>query len=93
MSREALDRVYSNIDSSFEKHVKQIQGFIRQPTISNTGEGMEEGAEYLKGVYEGLGCDIAEIRETPGWPVVYGEINVGAEKTPHHLHDVRLYAG
>ncbi len=81
MVNDALERVYTNIDHSFEKHVKQVQGFIRQPTVSNTGEGMEEGAEYLRKVYEGLGCNIAEIRETPGWPVVYGEIDAGAEKT------------
>lgn len=77
----ALRRVYDQIDASFDKHVKQVQGFIRQPTISNTGEGMEEGAEYLRNVYEDLGCQIAEIRETPGWPVVYGEYDSGAEKT------------
>ena len=76
-----LTRVYKRIDTDIDKHINQIQGFIRQPTISNTGEGMKEGAEYLKEVYEKLGCQIAEIRETPGWPVVYGEYDAGAEKT------------
>ena len=78
---EELERVYDLIDRDFEKHVKQIQEFIRQPTISNTGEGMMEGAQYLRGIYEKLGCQIVEIRETPGWPVVYGEYDVGADKT------------
>ena len=76
-----LTRVYKRIDTDIPRHIKQIQGFISQPTISNTGEGMTEGAEYLKEVYEKLGCQIAEIRETPGWPVVYGEYDAGAEKT------------
>jgi acetylornithine deacetylase/succinyl-diaminopimelate desuccinylase-like protein len=76
-----LTRVYSRIDRDIDRHIKQIQGFIRQPTISNTGEGMKEGAEYLREVYEKVGCQIAEIRETPGWPVVYGEYDAGVEKT------------
>lgn len=81
MKHENLQRVYHHIDNNFENHVKNIQEFIRQPTISNTGEGMEEGAEHLRGVYEKLGCQIAEIRETPGYPVVYGEIDAEASKT------------
>lgn len=81
MVTDTLKQVYANIDENFEKHVEQVQGFIRQPTISNTGEGMKEGSEYLRKVFQGLGCQIAEIRETPGWPVVYGELDVGAEKT------------
>jgi acetylornithine deacetylase/succinyl-diaminopimelate desuccinylase-like protein len=76
-----LTKVYARIDNDIDRHIKQIQGFIRQPTISNTGEGMKEGAEYLREVYEKLGCEIAEIRETPGWPVVYGEYDADAEKT------------
>ena len=81
MVSDVLQRVYDDIDANINKHIGNLQGFIRQPTISNTGEGMEEGAEYLRKVYEGLGCQIAEIRETPGWPVVYGEYDAGAEKT------------
>jgi acetylornithine deacetylase/succinyl-diaminopimelate desuccinylase-like protein len=79
--QDELQHVYNKIDQNSEKHVKKIQEFIRQPTISNTGEGMKEGAEYLRETYERLGCQIAEIRETPGWPVVYGEYDAGAEKT------------
>ena len=81
MSEPVLKRVYKDIDRNFGDHVKRIQEFIRQPTISNTGEGMSEGAEYLRSVYEGLGCKVAEIRETPGWPIVYGEYDAGAERT------------
>ena len=66
MSKPALQRVYEDVDSHIGEHIKRIQAFIRQPTISNTGEGMREGAEYLRYVYEKLGCEVAEIRETPG---------------------------
>ncbi len=74
-------KIYNRIDQDSKKHIKQIQDFIRQPTISNTGEGMKEGADHLRAIYENLGCQIAEIRETPGWPVVYGEYDAGAGKT------------
>ena len=76
-----LDRIYSQIDKDQNKHVEKIREFIRQPTISNTGEGMKEGAELLRGYFENLGCKIAEIRPTPGWPLVYGEYDARAEKT------------
>lgn len=79
--QDELDKVYNVIDRDNKRHIHQIQEFIRQPTISNTGEGMKEGAHHLQKIYEKIGCQIAEIRETPGWPVVYGEYDAGAEKT------------
>ena len=78
---QELERVYLRIDREINNHIKKIQSFIRQPTISNTGEGMEEGAEKLRLIYQELGCQIAEIRPTPGWPIVYGEYDAGKKRT------------
>ena len=78
---EDVDLVFKRIDEDLDRHIEKIQEFIRQPTISNTGEGMQEGAEYLRDTFSGLGCQVAEISKTPGWPIVYGEYDAGAEKT------------
>ena len=76
-----LDEIYSHIDHKINEHTEKLREFIRQPTVSNTGEGMEEGAELLKSYFEELGCQTVEISPTPGWPVVYGDLDAGAEKT------------
>jgi acetylornithine deacetylase/succinyl-diaminopimelate desuccinylase-like protein len=76
-----LEKVYDHIDASYEHHVERIREFIRQPTISNTGVGMEKGATLLLSYFEHLGCKKTEIAQTPGWPVVYGYYDAGAKRT------------
>lgn len=76
-----LDQVYRNIDEHIDGHIARLREFIRQPTISNTGEGMKEGAQLLQGYLQKLGCQKVDILPTPGWPVVYGDLNAGAKKT------------
>ena len=63
---EDVDLVFKRIDKDQQGHIEKIQEFIRQPTISNTGEGMEEGAEYLQNTFTGLGCQISEVHWREG---------------------------
>ena len=76
-----LKHIHEYIDMNLNKHIAKLREFLRQPTISNTGEGMEEGAELLKTYLKELGCQKVEIVPTPGWPVVYGDYQAGAERT------------
>ena len=41
---EELKKVYQNIDDHFDEHVERLQKWIRQPSISNSGEGIQESA-------------------------------------------------
>jgi len=83
-----LERIYSNIDKNLDWHISRIQECIRQPSISQTGEGIEECGRLFARYFSELGCDRV-IVEYPGmtkWgiegnPVVYGEYDAGAEKT------------
>ncbi len=83
-----LEKIYSTIDSNLEWHISRIQECIRQPSISQTGEGIEECARLFAGYFSELGCRKSTV-EHPGiteWgiegnPVVYGEYDADAEKT------------
>jgi len=85
---EELNKVYSYIDEHIDEHVVNLQKWIQQPSISNTGEGMQESAEMVKGFFDQLGCQQTKVYDVgvtewgqQGNPVVYGKCDEGAEKT------------
>lgn len=78
--RNAGEAVFRYIDENFETYVKKVQEALRVPSVSYTGEGIAETAEIVAGMIRELG-GTAEIVPTPGHPVVYGELDSGAEHT------------
>ena len=48
ISSDELKKVYSYIDAHIDDHVENLQKWIRQPSISNSGEGIPESAEMVK---------------------------------------------
>ena len=85
---DELKKVFEHIDANIDQHVANLQKWIQQPSVSNTGEGIQESAEMVKSFFDQLGCQQTEIYE-PGltdWgqqgnPVVYANCDEGAEKT------------
>ncbi|MEJ5199084.1 MAG: M20/M25/M40 family metallo-hydrolase [Anaerolineae bacterium] len=90
----SLERVYRIIDEQFDAHLERVRTLVRQPSISGDGTGMAETAAMVADLIVEAGGR-AEIVPTPGWPVVYGEINVGAPKTllVYGMYDVQPVAG
>jgi acetylornithine deacetylase/succinyl-diaminopimelate desuccinylase-like protein len=85
---EELKKIYQYVDDHFDEHVERLQKWIRQPSISNSGEGIQETAEMVKGFYDELGCQQSKVYDTgvtewglPGNPVVYAKCDEGAPKT------------
>src|ERR1700683_2125991 len=85
---DELKKVYDYIDDHFDEHVERLQKWIRQPSISNSGEGIPETAEMVKGFFDELGCQQSRVYDTgvtewglPGNPVVYAKCDEGAPKT------------
>jgi acetylornithine deacetylase/succinyl-diaminopimelate desuccinylase-like protein len=85
---EDLRKVYAYIDEHIDEHVENLQKWIQQPSISNTGEGMQESAEMVKGFFDQLGCQESKVYDVgktewgqQGNPVVYARCDEGAEKT------------
>jgi acetylornithine deacetylase/succinyl-diaminopimelate desuccinylase-like protein len=83
-----LQKVFKYIDDHIDEHVENLQHWIQQPSISNSGEGIPETAEMVKGMFDKLGCEETKVYDVgmgewgqPGNPVVYGRLNEGAPKT------------
>jgi acetylornithine deacetylase/succinyl-diaminopimelate desuccinylase-like protein len=83
-----LQKVYAYIDEHIDEHVHNLQKWIQQPSISNSGEGIPESAEMVKGFFDELGCQQTQVFDvgvteygSPGNPVVYAKCDEGAEKT------------
>jgi acetylornithine deacetylase/succinyl-diaminopimelate desuccinylase-like protein len=85
---DELQKVYAHIDAHIDDHVENLQKWIRQPSISNSGEGIPESAEMVKGFFEQLGCQESRVYDVgvtewgaPGNPVVYAKCDEGAPRT------------
>ncbi len=85
---DELKQVYQYIDDHIDDHVLNLRKWIQQPSISNSGEGIPESAQMVKGFFEQLGCQESKVYEpgvtefgAPGNPVVYAKCDEGAPKT------------
>jgi acetylornithine deacetylase/succinyl-diaminopimelate desuccinylase-like protein len=83
-----LPKIFKYIDAHIDEHVRNLQHWIQQPSVSNTGEGIQESAQMVKGFFDQLGCQRTRVYD-PGiaeWgqqsnPVVYGKCDEGAKRT------------
>jgi acetylornithine deacetylase/succinyl-diaminopimelate desuccinylase-like protein len=83
-----LREVLAHIDANIDEHVVNLQKWIQQPSISNSGEGIPESAEMVKGFWEQLGCQESRVFDvgtteygSQGNPVVYAKCDFGAPRT------------
>jgi len=81
--------IFDILGSEFERDLDWVRAFLRQPSISYTGEGIVETAEIVKAWIEELGgtAQLVRVRED-FHPVVYGKIDAGA---PHTLMVYGMY--
>lgn len=87
-----LKKVFDYIDTHTDQDTENLQKWIQQPSISNSGEGIPESAEMVKGFFDKLGCQTTRVYDvgiteygTPGNPVVYAKCDEGAEDGRHLL--------
>ncbi len=85
---DELGEIFQYIDDHFEEDVRAFQRWIQQPSISNTGEGIPESAQMVRGFFDELGCTetfVYEPGETrwgaQGNPVVYANCDEGKDRT------------
>ena len=83
-----LKNIFSYIDEHIDEHVINLQKWIQQPSISNTGEGIQESAYMVEGFFDQLGCQETTVYDVgitewgqQGNPVVYADCDEGAEQT------------
>ena len=83
-----LVAVFDHIDTNIDEHVQNLQRWIQQPSVSNTGEGIQESAYMVEGFFDQFGCQETEVVDpglteygTQANPGVYAKCDEGAEKT------------
>jgi acetylornithine deacetylase/succinyl-diaminopimelate desuccinylase-like protein len=69
----SMESIHRHIDLAFNESLDILKRFLRIPAISATGVGVRECAGFLKKTMEESGISTT-IVETPGSPVVYGEL-------------------
>jgi acetylornithine deacetylase/succinyl-diaminopimelate desuccinylase-like protein len=66
-----LSAVFSYIEQNRQNFISRLIDYLRHPSISAYGEGMDEVADYLACWLNRLGLD-TRLMPTPGWPLVLG---------------------
>ncbi|TFG12041.1 M20/M25/M40 family metallo-hydrolase [Candidatus Thorarchaeota archaeon] len=74
------EKVFSHIDDHIDDAIDDLAEFCSIPSVATKGENMLDAANLVKSWLESLGLETA-LHETSGWPVVTGEMDVGAKRT------------
>jgi acetylornithine deacetylase/succinyl-diaminopimelate desuccinylase-like protein len=85
------EAVYAQIDKDLDKHISELQRWVRQRSISAQDDGIREMAELLAADLRELGFAEVELVETDGHPGVFGFFDAGADKTlmVYMMYDVQ----
>ena len=85
-----LQRIHGSLEDDFPGHLDVCRHFLRQKSVSATGEGIRETAGILRGFIEELGGSV-EFAGDPGFPLIFGKIDAGARNTliVYGMYDVQ----
>jgi len=88
LNREAIHRY---IDDHLDEHVANVQGWVRQPSVSWDDIGVKDCAALVAQSYRDLGCQEVEIVEGKYQPGVWAVYDAGAPVTVHNycMYDTR----
>jgi acetylornithine deacetylase/succinyl-diaminopimelate desuccinylase-like protein len=88
--RATLEKIYVTIDRVFPEHLETCRAFLRQKSVSATGEGIRETAEWVRRFIQQLGGE-ATFWGNPSFPIVFGRVNGNSEKTliVYGMYDVQ----
>ncbi|MCH8219919.1 MAG: M20/M25/M40 family metallo-hydrolase [Proteobacteria bacterium] len=85
------DEIYAHIDRNLERHLANLQRWVRQPSISAQNNGITEMAGMLLDDLLAIGFAEAELVPTEGHPGIFAYYDAGAEKTlvVYMMYDVQ----
>lgn len=69
-----LDDVFEYIDANKQYFLEELRPLLEQKSISTRGEGVHECATLLVNMLNKYGLSNVRIFETPGSPIVFGEV-------------------
>jgi acetylornithine deacetylase/succinyl-diaminopimelate desuccinylase-like protein len=73
-------KVHSHIDLNFNAHLERVREFLRQKSISSTGEGILETAQMVRDFVLEVGGTV-QLCGPEDFPIVYGRVDCGSSKT------------
>lgn len=86
LESQAVKKIHKYIEEHKEEHVRKIQEFLRQPSVSSWNMGIRECAEMLADYFRKLGCKEVELVKTDGNPGIWAYYDSGIKgaKTVSH---------
>lgn len=84
-------RILREVSRRRDELVEEVRKLLRMPSISGSGEGIRETASYLRDwISERLEAQVT-LLSYGGHPIIYGKLDVGAEKTVilYNMYDVQ----
>lgn len=90
-----LERLRAYLEAHAERHLARVQAWLRQPSVSVDGEGVEACAALLAELARDAGFPEAETVPTAGYPGVWAAYDAGAPVTlaVYGMFDVRRAGG
>ena len=77
---QIIRRIHENIDDHFSEHLERCRDFLRQKSISSSGEGIQETARLVGDFIREIGGQIKFCGDEK-FPIVYGRVEGGNPKT------------
>ncbi|MBN1573364.1 MAG: M20/M25/M40 family metallo-hydrolase [Deltaproteobacteria bacterium] len=76
----SLQSLHLALEDSFDGHLKTCRDFLRQKSVSATGEGIREMAQVIRGFIDEMGGGV-KFGGDPAYPIIHGRINRNRKKT------------
>ena len=70
-----METIKNYVETNKERFLEELFDLIRIPSISAKAEAKDDmlkSADFIRTALISAGADFAEVKETKGWPVVYG---------------------
>ncbi|MGG0719031.1 M20/M25/M40 family metallo-hydrolase [Robertmurraya massiliosenegalensis] len=75
-----MEKVFRYIEENAQQYTDWLIEACNQPSVSAQNRGMSEMKDFVISLLNKINAEVEEI-ETNGYPIIYGEINSGKEKT------------
>lgn len=87
-----IEQLHTEIDRRWSKHLEITRKVLRVPSVSSSGEGIQETADIMESMLRELGAKTKQFRASKqSHPLVYGHLDVDAKKTGvlYGMYDVQ----
>ncbi len=87
-----IEQLHKDIDRNWAEHLDVTRKILRMPSVSSSGEGIQETADTLEKMFQDLGAKTTQFKAMGnGHPLVYAHLDVGAKHTcaAYAMYDVQ----